>query len=76
MPTVAQEGGLSFVIRTKEHPPPHVHVFRGSEELCRIRLADAAFMEDLPPGDRQRIREAYTQCLEIVWAKWAEFHGG
>lgn len=40
MPTVLKEDG--FVIRVhgapREHPPPHVHIERGKEELVIIRL--------------------------------------
>ena len=43
MPTVLRKDG--FVVRVygppREHPPPHVHVERGPEEIVVIRLGTA-----------------------------------
>ncbi len=53
MPTVAEEGSFRFVIYPRENTfePPHVHVFVGNEDLCRIELNGQLFMDGPPPGD-------------------------
>ena len=40
MPTVAMEGRFRFVVNTRENgfEPPHVHVWVGNEDVCRIEL--------------------------------------
>ena len=40
MPTVAIEGRFRFVVNTRENSfePPHVHVWVGNEDVCRIEL--------------------------------------
>ena len=40
MPTVAVEGQFRFVVNTRENgfEPPHVHVWVGNEDVCRIEL--------------------------------------
>ncbi len=51
MPTVAQEGQFRFVVNTRENDfePPHVHVWAGNEDICRIELNGGQFMDDPPP---------------------------
>jgi len=39
MPTVLRIDGFSFRIRTRDHGPPHVHVFHGGDEVV-ILLGD------------------------------------
>lgn len=45
MPTVLRERGFRFVINTDDHPPAHVHVKHGQEEMvinfeADIRIRD------------------------------------
>ena len=55
MPTVAVEGQFRFVVNTRENrfEPPHVHVWVGNEDVCRIELNGGVFMENPPPRDVQ-----------------------
>jgi len=48
MPTVAVEGQFRFVVNTRENSfePPHVHVWVGNEDICRIELNGGVFMEN------------------------------
>ena len=47
MPTVAVEGQFRFVVNTRENAfePPHVHVWVGNEDVCRIELNRGAYMD-------------------------------
>ncbi|MCH9035731.1 MAG: DUF4160 domain-containing protein [Chloroflexi bacterium] len=51
MPTVAIEGAFKFVVNTRENAfePPHVHIWIGNEDTCRIDLNSGEFMENPPP---------------------------
>ncbi len=57
MPTVAKEGQFRFVVNPQENKfePPHVHVWVGNEDVCRIELNSSRFMDEPPPGDYRRI---------------------
>ena len=53
MPTVALEGQFRFVVNTRENAfePPHVHVWVGNEDVCRVELNGGAYMDQPPPGN-------------------------
>ena len=76
MPTVAQEGQFKFVIYTRENKiePPHVHVWIGNEDLCRIELNGAIFMEEPPTGMKRQILEAYFRNVETIRREWDRIH--
>ncbi len=77
MPTVATEGQFRFVINTRENDfePPHVHVWVGNEDVCRIELNGGAFMEDPPTNVRRAIREAYRRHVIAIRQQWEQIHG-
>ena len=52
MPTVAVQGQFRFVVNTRENSfePPHVHVWVGNEDVCRIELNAGTFMEAPHPA--------------------------
>ena len=72
MPAVAVEGQFRFVVNTRENScePPHVHVWVGNEDVCRIELKGGAFMETPPPGT------FYARYAEEISRTWDAIHGG
>ncbi|MBI2916751.1 MAG: DUF4160 domain-containing protein [Chloroflexi bacterium] len=72
MPTVAREGQSRFVVNTRENEfePPHVHVWVGNDDLCRIELNSGRFMEEPPPGDYRSILEAYQKHAGALRQAW------
>ena len=72
MPTVAREAQFRFVVNTRqnEFEPPHVHVWAGNEDMCRIELNSGRFMEEPPPGDYRDILEAYQKHAEAIRKAW------
>jgi hypothetical protein len=84
MPTVHSEDGFDIKIYgpPREHPPPHVHVHRGSEGIIVIRLGHA-------PGDPPRIWQFYNvtrreairafriveERQEFLRQYWSDIHG-
>lgn len=77
MPTVAIVGRLRFVVNTRENPfePPHVHVWVGNEDVCRIELNGEQFMDEPSPGDARSILVAFSQHAEAIRKAWDEIHG-
>jgi hypothetical protein len=77
MPTVANVGPYKFMINTLEnsYEPPHVHVWIGNEDLCRIELISGSFMEPPPRGERRSIMKAFTEHAGAIREKWNEIHG-
>lgn len=76
MPTVAEEGQFRFVIYTRENEfePPHVHVWVGNEDVCRLELNGEIFMENPPSGDRRSILAAYRKHATAIRREWEEIH--
>ena len=78
MPTVAVEGQFRFVVNTRENTfePPHVHVWVGNEDTCRIELNGGTFMEAPPAGMFRDIMRAYARYAEEIIRTWDAIHGG
>lgn len=76
MPTVATEGQVRFVVNTRENEfePPHVHVWVGNEDMCRIELNSGRFMDEPPPGDYRRILGAYRRHADAIRKTWDDIH--
>ncbi len=76
MPTVAREGQFRFVVNTRENQfePPHVHVWVGNEDVCRIELNSGIFMEEPPPGEYRRILQVYARHAEAIRMAWDDIH--
>jgi hypothetical protein len=76
MPAVAGEGQLRFVVNTRENEfgPPHVHVWTGNEDVCRIELNSARFMDEPPPGEYRSILQAYSRYAEAIRRTWDSIH--
>ncbi len=78
MPTIAVEGQFRFVVNTRENDfePPHVQVWVGNEDVCRIELNGGAFMDAPPPGTFRDIMKAYARYAEAIRGVWDAIHGG
>jgi len=77
MPTVIEEGPFRFVIYTRENEfePPHIHVWIGNENICRLNLNDGRFMDNPPPGDFRSIMKAYQKHSIAIRQEWDRIHG-
>jgi hypothetical protein len=76
MPTVAEEGPFRFFVNTRENDfePPHVHVWVGNEDVCRLELNGERFMENPPPGEYRSILEAYRKHAAKIRQEWDRIH--
>ena len=77
MPTVALEGQFRFVVNPRESSfePPHVHVWVGGGDVCRIEFNGTTYMDELPPGHWRDILEAYRRHAVAIRATWDQIHG-
>lgn len=77
MPTIATEGQFRFVVNTRENAfePPHVHVWLGNEDVCRIELNSGTYMDEPPAGAWRDILEAYRRHAEAIRQAWDRIHG-
>jgi len=77
MPTVVIEGQFRFVVNTRENlfEPPHVHVWVGGDDVCRIELNGGAFMDQPPPGEQRAILGSYQRHALAIRRAWDEIHG-
>jgi hypothetical protein len=78
MPAVLTEGQFRFVINTRENgfEPPHVHVWIGNEDVCRIELNGGTYMENPTPGNFRAIMQLYAGHSVEIRRVWDEIHGG
>lgn len=76
MPTVAEEGQFRFVVNTRENDfePPHVHVWVGNEDVCRLELNGESFMEHPPPGGYRSILAVYRKHAVAIRQEWGRIH--
>lgn len=76
MPTVARDGPFEFKVypRESEFEPPHVHVWFGNEDVCRINLDSGEFMDDPPPRRWGDVLEAYRNHAGPIRAEWDRLH--
>jgi hypothetical protein len=77
MPTVIREGGFQIRIYTLDHPPPHVHVYKGGA-VVRIDLATleatevVGFISDRDVVRAERLVARHRERLE---EEWSRIHG-
>lgn len=77
MPTVAEEGQYRFVIYTRENgfEPPHVHVWVGGDDVCRIELNGGTYIDEPPPGRWSDVLSAYWRHATAIRSTWDRIHG-
>lgn len=77
MPEVARIAGAVIKINTREHPPPHVHVYYQGREV-RLKIADGVALN---PTDRfhagvlTAVRQWLAGNRHIAANMWAKYHG-
>ena len=80
MPTVHREEGYAIRIYTDDHPPPHVHVRKGSGG-AKIQLDDGAgepmviWHEGLKESEKVRAFRLVVRHREKLLTEWRKIHG-
>jgi hypothetical protein len=66
MPTILRQDGFEVRIRTRDHEPPHVHIFRGGTEVV-INLGigkKLPAIRDINGMNRQNVSRAFSIIVE------------
>ncbi|MDP2660840.1 MAG: DUF4160 domain-containing protein [Dehalococcoidia bacterium] len=76
MPSVVSDGKFRFVVNSweNEFEPPHVHIWMGNEDACRIELNSGRFMEEPAPGEHRNMLQAYQRHVELIRKAWDSIH--
>ena len=66
---------IKFVIRTRDHLPPHVHVIRGAAEVkIEILTRRVIRSRGFGPSDLKRISEFVASREQLLMEAWNEIH--
>lgn len=74
-------GGVTLVVHSNDHPPPHVHIELRSHpgQTLRIRLDTAEFMDEAPKGVNTKrlkgLQRAIRENHEVLATWWQTYHG-
>lgn len=80
MGQIKRQDGLSFIIRTNDHTPPHVHVEKGGGEI-KIELGDEetaprpVWSHELSRKDQRKALDICYDCQEEFLEEWRKVHG-
>ena len=80
MPTIFRQNGFEFVIRTRDHLPPHIHVFlSGTEVVFNLGISNnVPFIRELRGMHVRNIRRALEITCEnndVFLREWKKIHG-
>lgn len=79
MSTVLRQQGFSFVIRSNDHNPPHVHVIKGDGQV-KILLgseseAPEIYENWMTDRDAKRAWRIVVKKQEYLLDEWGKIHG-
>lgn len=73
--TVIRYRSIRIMIRTNDHPPPHVHAI-GGDAQAKIEIEGAVVVESVgfSRRDIERLRAEILKESEFLLEKWREIH--
>jgi hypothetical protein len=80
MPTIFWISSFRVMIRTNDHPPPHVHVLGpdGRAKIhfdCENGTIDLVSHEGMTRSDLRRILQELEARIEVLCNEWRAIHG-
>jgi hypothetical protein len=76
MPTVHREHGMSFVVYTDDHPPPHVHVTgRGTAKITLTPIVGVLGARGMSKADTARALAVVKSHRDMMLDAWDRIHG-
>jgi hypothetical protein len=74
--TVIVLDGYEVRVFTRDHSPPHVHVYKGDAHM-KIDLAPIALVESIGASAREERRavEVVAHHIDAFLAMWRKYHG-
>jgi hypothetical protein len=74
-PTVARFKSVRFVIRTNDHPPPHIHAIKGDcEVVVEIRTGRVIRAHGFSERDIARIVNEVSATKDLLQEEWDAIH--
>lgn len=81
MPTVLRQNGFKVRIYTNDHPPSHVHVFKGKGELVFYLGSESEAprmvkeLSPMNPSDARLARAIVREQQQYLLGEWRKIHG-
>jgi hypothetical protein len=74
-PTVAYYKSIRFMIRTNDHPPPHVHAIKDDcEAVIEIRTGNVVRSYGFSQQDVARIAKEVLATKDLLLEEWDVIH--
>ena len=74
-PTVAYFKSIRFMIRTKDHPPPHIHAVKDDHEaVIEILTGEVVRSRGFSERDLARIVKEVLANQDFLKEQWDEIH--
>ena len=75
MPTIINQDGFSVRIRTNDHEPMHVHIFKADGEAkINIENAEVVRIWNMSAKDVRKAEIVVAENAEVLAKKWCEIH--
>lgn len=74
MPRLLHQSGIDFVMYTRDHPPPHVHIFYSGTEFIYLFNNNMFLRNDPPPKLRKKIISIINSNREVWIEKFNIFN--
>lgn len=73
MPCLLHQSGIDFVMYTRDHPPPHVHIFYSGTEFVFLFHNNLFLRNEPPPKLRKKIIRIINSNREAWIEKFNNF---
>lgn len=79
MPTILVQNGFEVRIRTRDHPPPHVHIHKADEQIM-ITIGNEVeppeiVRRKMNPANARKAVEIVETNQSLLLEKWREIYG-
>jgi hypothetical protein len=75
MPTVLREDGFVVKMYFNDHPPPHIHAFKGGGEIkINIEPTTVAQVWRMSESDAQHAKRLVRKHRRYLLEQWNEMH--
>jgi hypothetical protein len=74
-PTVAHYKSVRFMIRTNDHPPPHVHAIKDDcEAVIEIQTGNVVLSHGFSAQDVTRLSKEVLATRDLLQEEWDAIH--
>lgn len=76
MPTICEFDGITVVMYTDDHPPPHVHVFYSGHQAKIDLVTGIVSRGTLPPAQLQSVQRWRKSRMWDLFKAWGQLRVG